>query len=101
MPTGTLLLIDDEARLRQLLARVLELEGYVVLQAPDAYRGLDLLAQHAAEVLVVLSDVKLPDGHGVELLPRYRAAGAAGRGGAAHGLRHHSRRGEGDETGRV
>ncbi|MEJ7660864.1 MAG: hypothetical protein WKG07_15215 [Hymenobacter sp.] len=40
MPTGTLLLIDDEARLRQLLARVLELEGYTVLQAPDACRGL-------------------------------------------------------------
>ena len=74
MPTGTLLLIDDEARLRQLLAQVLELEGYTVLQAPDAYRGLALLTQHAAEVLVVLSDVKLPDGHGVELLPRYRAA---------------------------
>jgi two-component system NtrC family response regulator len=74
MPTGTLLLIDDEARLRQLLAQVLELEGYTVLQAPDAYRGLALLAAHAAEVLVVLSDVKLPDGHGVELLPRYKAA---------------------------
>jgi two-component system NtrC family response regulator len=73
MPTGTLLLIDDEARLRQLLAQVLELEGYVVLQAPDAHRGLALLAAHTAEVLVVLSDVKLPDGHGVELLPRFRA----------------------------
>ena len=73
MPTGTLLLIDDEARLRQLLAQVLELEGYTVLQAPDAYRGLTLLGQHAAEVLVVLSDVKLPDAHGVDLLPRFKA----------------------------
>ena len=73
MPTGTLLLIDDEARLRQLLAQVLELEGYSVLQAPDAYRGLALLGQHAAEVLVVLSDVKLPDAHGVDLLPRFKA----------------------------
>ena len=73
MPTGTLLLIDDEARLRQLLAQVLELEGYTVLQAPDAYRGLALLGQHAAEVLVVLSDVKLPDAHGVDLLPRFQA----------------------------
>ena len=77
MPTGTLLLIDDEARLRQLLAQVLELEGYTVLQAPDAYRGLALLAQHAAEVLVVLSDVKLPDAHGVELLPRFQALAPA------------------------
>ncbi len=74
MPTGNLLLIDDEARLRQVLARVLELEGYTVAQAPDAARGLAWLADHAAEVDVVLSDVKLPDGHGVALLPRYRAA---------------------------
>jgi two-component system NtrC family response regulator len=74
MPTGTLLIIDDEARLRQLLAQVLELEGYTVLQAPDARRGLELLQQHAADVLLVLSDVKLPDGHGVDLLPRYKAA---------------------------
>ena len=74
MPTGTLLLIDDEARVRQLLARVLELEGYTVLQAPDAARGFELLARHADEVLLILSDVKLPDAHGVDLLPRFRAA---------------------------
>ncbi|TGE24367.1 sigma-54-dependent Fis family transcriptional regulator [Hymenobacter aquaticus] len=73
MPTGTLLIIDDETRLRQLLSRVLELEGYTVLQAPDARRGLEMLQQHADEVLVVLSDVKLPDAHGVELIPKLRA----------------------------
>ncbi len=73
MPTGTLLIIDDEARLRQLLAQVLELEGYTVLQAPDAHRGIELLQQHATDILLVLSDVKLPDGNGVELLPRYKA----------------------------
>lgn len=74
MPANCILVIDDEAELRQLLARVLELEGYAVLQAPDARRGLELLRQHAEEVLVVLSDVKLPDGHGVDLVPRYKAA---------------------------
>ncbi len=73
MPEGTLLLIDDEIPLRQAIARMLELEGYAVLQAPDARRGLDTLRAHADEVLVVLSDVKLPDGHGVALLPRYQA----------------------------
>jgi two-component system NtrC family response regulator len=70
----TILLIDDENSLRQVLARVLELEGYTVLQAPDARRGLQTLAEHVDEVLVILSDVKLPDGHGVALLPRYQAA---------------------------
>ncbi len=74
MPTGTLLIIDDEARLRQLLAQVLTLEGYTVLQAPDATRGLELLRQHADDVLLVLCDVKLPDANGVDLLPRLKAA---------------------------
>jgi two-component system NtrC family response regulator len=73
MPDSTLLLIEDEAHLRRLLARVLELEGYTVLQADNAYRGLDTLRQHAQEVLVILSDVKLPDGNGLDLLPRYKA----------------------------
>ncbi|MGI4823393.1 MAG: sigma-54-dependent transcriptional regulator [Janthinobacterium lividum] len=73
MPEGTILVIDDEDFLRQAVARTLELEGYTVLQAPDAYRGLALLGQHADEVLVVLSDVKLPDGRGLDLLPRYKA----------------------------
>lgn len=74
MPSGTLLLIDDEAPLRQAISRMLELEGYTVLQAPDARRGLETLRQYAPEVLVVLSDVKLPDGYGLDLLPRYRQA---------------------------
>ena len=73
MPEGILLLIDDEAPLRQAIARMLELDGYTVLQAPDAHRGLEILRFHTADVLVVLSDVKLPDGHGVALLPRYQA----------------------------
>lgn len=73
MSTGTILLIDDEALLRQAVARTLELEGYVVLQAPDAHRGLEALREHSDDMLVILSDVKLPDGRGLDLLPRYKA----------------------------
>ncbi|UOQ51681.1 sigma-54-dependent transcriptional regulator [Hymenobacter cellulosivorans] len=73
MPDGTLLLIDDEGPLRQAIARMLELEGYTVLQAQDARRGLETLQQHADDILVILSDVKLPDGFGLDLLPRYQA----------------------------
>ena len=73
MPEGTILVIDDEEVLRHAIVRTLELEGYTALQAPAAYRGLELLREHASEVLVVLSDVKLPDGRGLDLLPRYKA----------------------------
>ena len=68
----TILLIDDENHLRTITARLLELEGYAVLQAPDAYRGLALLAEHADDIILILCDVKLPDANGVELLPRFR-----------------------------
>jgi DNA-binding NtrC family response regulator len=73
MPEGTILLIDDEVSLRRVVARVLEFEGYTVWQAGDARQGLEILRQHAAEILVILCDVKLPDAHGVEMLPRLRA----------------------------
>lgn len=60
---ATLLLIDDETRLRQLLARMLQLEGYAVLEAETGRAGLKVLEREA--VHVVLCDVKLPDGSGI------------------------------------
>lgn len=62
---ATILLIDDESRLRQLLARILELEGYTVLEAENARAGLKVLERE--EVQLVISDVKLPDKNGIEL----------------------------------
>ncbi|HTH83738.1 MAG TPA: sigma-54 dependent transcriptional regulator [Mucilaginibacter sp.] len=62
---GRLLIIDDEERLRQLLARILQIEGYEVLEAGTAKQGLRHLDNEAIDV--VISDVKLPDINGVEL----------------------------------
>ncbi|MEJ1240989.1 sigma-54 dependent transcriptional regulator [Chryseolinea sp. T2] len=62
---ANVLIIDDEENLRKLLARVIELEGYAVLQAATAKDGLKIL--HRESIHVVISDVKLPDGNGVDL----------------------------------
>lgn len=62
---GAVLIIDDEENLRKLLARILELEGYSVFQAPDAKSALRILEREVLQVVVV--DVKLPDANGVEL----------------------------------
>lgn len=59
------LIIDDEVKLRSLLARLLQLEDYEVSEAGDCQSGLKILAQQ--DFPVVLCDVKLPDGNGVEL----------------------------------
>ncbi|TCC91735.1 sigma-54-dependent Fis family transcriptional regulator [Pedobacter frigiditerrae] len=60
------LIIDDESKIRSLLSRIIELEGFKVLQAATAKEGLKLLSLN--EVMVVLSDVKLPDANGIELV---------------------------------
>lgn len=58
------LIIDDEEKLRALLARIISLEGFEVHQASDCKTGLKKLESHPIDV--VLCDVKLPDGNGVE-----------------------------------
>lgn len=62
---GKLLIIDDEDRLRKLLARILQLEGYELLEAATGKEGLRHL--DSATVDVVICDVKLPDINGIEL----------------------------------
>ncbi|MBC7616638.1 MAG: sigma-54-dependent Fis family transcriptional regulator [Pedobacter sp.] len=60
------LIIDDESKIRSLLSRIIELEGYQVIQAATAKEGVKLLKTN--DVMVVISDVKLPDANGVELV---------------------------------
>ena len=61
-----ILIIDDEPTLRMLLSRLLELEGYEVLKAKDRTTALYTLKKQ--EVQVVLCDVFLPDGNGVDMV---------------------------------
>ncbi|MFP9115712.1 sigma-54-dependent transcriptional regulator [Flavobacterium sp. RHBU_3] len=60
-----ILIIDDEEKLRSLMARIISLEGFEVTEAPDCKTGIKRLEQQ--EFDVVLCDVKLPDGNGVNL----------------------------------
>lgn len=63
---NTILIIDDEPIIRKLLARMMELEGYEVFQAADRASGLKLLTAKTPQL--VLCDVFLPDGNGVEMV---------------------------------
>jgi DNA-binding NtrC family response regulator len=62
---GTILIIDDEEKLRSLLAKIIRLEGFDVIEAGDCKSGIKKLEN--VDIDVVICDVKLPDGSGVEL----------------------------------
>lgn len=66
----TVLIIDDEEKLRALLARILKSEGFDVLEAGDCKTGLKTAEQN--DIDVVLCDVKLPDGSGVDMVTKIK-----------------------------
>lgn len=66
-----ILIIDDEEKLRSLLARIVKSEGFEVIEAPDLKSGFKKL-EHS-EIDVVLCDVKLPDGNGVDFVEKIKS----------------------------
>jgi two-component system NtrC family response regulator len=61
---GSVLIIDDEEKLRSLMKRIITLEGYHVLETGTIKAAQKLLEKE--EVDVIICDVKLPDGSGVD-----------------------------------
>jgi two-component system, NtrC family, response regulator len=68
---ANILIIDDENDIRNLLSRIIRLEGYEVFQAETGTKGLKVL-QHE-KIHAIICDVKLPDANGVEMVPKIKA----------------------------
>ncbi|MEO8874577.1 MAG: sigma-54 dependent transcriptional regulator [Polyangiaceae bacterium] len=69
-----ILVVDDEATNRELLATLLEQDGYAVEVAEDGEAALARFAENPADV--VITDLKMPKMDGLQLINRLRAAHA-------------------------
>lgn len=67
---NSILIIDDEEKLRLLLKRIISLEGFAVLEANNIVSAQKVLEKEPVDV--VLCDVKLPDGNGVDFVRTIR-----------------------------
>ena len=68
--TKTVLVIEDEVEVRNFACRVLELEGYHVLQAGDTEKGMRLLREGL--INLVLLDLRLPRRNGWAVLEQIK-----------------------------
>ena len=70
MNRGKILLIDDEEKLRKLMNRIISREDFVVTEANNLKQAEKLLEKDQPEV--ILCDVKLPDGNGVDFVSKIK-----------------------------
>jgi len=69
--TGHLLVVDDEPNIREVLWIVLEAEGYDVREAATYGEAMQLLGKTTFDL--VICDIVLPDGNGLDLVRSYHA----------------------------
>ena len=71
MSRGRLLVVDDERSLREFLTILLEQEGYEVTTADTVASGIEAVLKGTYDL--VMCDLKLPDGSGLEVLAKARS----------------------------
>ena len=69
-PRRTILLVEDEPRVRRLIKRILSTERAKILTADGGAQALQILARTAVDLVIL--DVRLPDMRGTEVLRRLR-----------------------------
>jgi two-component system, cell cycle sensor histidine kinase and response regulator CckA len=62
------LVVEDETAVRRFAVRVLQQDGFRVLEAADGVEAVELLQRRPEEVDVVVSDIVMPRMNGVELM---------------------------------
>jgi PAS domain S-box-containing protein len=70
--TRTILVVEDEPALRNLVRTVLEGEGYRVLEAGNGREALEVVERHDEHIDLLLTDVVMPELSGPELVAHLR-----------------------------
>ena len=76
---ATVLVVDDDPAVRQLVVTILEGEGHDVLPAANGLEGLMVYSSYRSRVDLIVTDIDMPQMNGIELLVRIRALDPAAK----------------------
>jgi two-component system cell cycle sensor histidine kinase/response regulator CckA len=71
-PPRTLLVVDDDAEVRNVETQILRLQGYTVLEAESAAEALRVAASNVT-IHLLITDLMMPEVDGLELTRQFRA----------------------------
>ena len=70
--SGSILIVDDESRMRKLIKDFLTAKGYSILEAEDGEKALEVFEQNEAKIDLILLDVMMPKLDGWSVLRQIR-----------------------------
>ena len=72
MSNDSILVVDDEERMRKLIKDFLKVKGYNILEAEDGEKALELYRENKSNIILVLLDVMMPKLDGWSVLRQIR-----------------------------
>lgn len=70
IPMACILVIDDEASVRQMVRRILSLDNHTIIEAEDGRKGIDQLKKRQPDLVV--TDLFMPNMEGIETIREFR-----------------------------
>lgn len=74
MAKSTILVADDEARIRRLVGDFLKSQGYNVLEAKDGQEAVDIFNENAQQIHLIILDIMMPRLDGWQVLAEIRSS---------------------------
>ena len=72
MQNNSILIVDDEQRMRKLIKDFLKVKGYTILEAEDGERALEVYRENKSNIILILLDVMMPKLDGWSVLRQIR-----------------------------
>jgi CheY-like chemotaxis protein len=75
----TLLVVDDDERVRKIAITILKQKGYTIISAASGLEALMVYSSYRSNLDLILTDVDMPQMNGIELADRIRSRDPAKR----------------------